>query len=266
MTRPAIIPGLCSVTFRTLAPADVVKLATHHGVRAIEWGGDVHVPLGDIAAAKSVAALCAAAGIACPSYGSYVRAGNADAQDRFADAVATAKALGATNIRVWAGSEAGDSADAQSWDKAVNDLQVMSDLAAIQGLTVSLEYHRNTLTEHVGDAEKLLTRVGSDACFTYWQPVPGRGLAVWQDEIKRLTPWMGYFHVFHWVPAGAKDARRPLAEGEDDWHALFGRWTQADHWPSQPIAFLEFVANDSPDQFAADMEVLNRLCAGRAAA
>ena len=41
-------PGLCSVTFRRCSAAEIVELATRAGLRCIEWGGDVHVPHGDL--------------------------------------------------------------------------------------------------------------------------------------------------------------------------------------------------------------------------
>jgi hypothetical protein len=46
-----LIPGLVSVTFRKLAPAAIVELAVKAQLRSIEWGGDVHVPHGDVRAA-----------------------------------------------------------------------------------------------------------------------------------------------------------------------------------------------------------------------
>lgn len=266
MSMQAATPGLCSVTFRGLNADSLIALAADHGVRAIEWGGDVHVPPGDIDTATKVARSCARAAIACPSYGSYVRAGTEGARAAFAGALQSAQALGASNVRVWAGTEAGMSATAADWDRAVADLQAMSGLAADAGMTVSVEYHRNTLTETVADTETLLQRAQAAGLFTYWQPVPGRGLAAWQDEIRRLSPWLGFLHVFHWHPGADRDDRRPLAEGEADWRTLMADWRQAPGWPGGRVAFLEFVADDSPQAFAADMEVLHRLCAGATAA
>ncbi len=70
-----IAPGLCSITFRDLTPREVVALAVRSGIAGIEWGGDVHVPPGDVGAAESVAALCRDAGITVVSYGSYLGMG-----------------------------------------------------------------------------------------------------------------------------------------------------------------------------------------------
>ena len=65
-------PGLCSVTFRTLAPESIVALAAECGIAGIEWAGDVHVPPGEVDTARRVRQLTEAAGLSVVSYGSYV--------------------------------------------------------------------------------------------------------------------------------------------------------------------------------------------------
>ena len=67
-------PGLCSVTFRSLTPQAVIDLAAANGIKAIEWGGDVHVPPGDLENARQVAARTAETGLSVSSYGSYISA------------------------------------------------------------------------------------------------------------------------------------------------------------------------------------------------
>jgi sugar phosphate isomerase/epimerase len=256
MTRP-VRPGLCSVTFRALSPAAVLDLAGKHGVEEIEWGGDVHVP--DPAAAEDVARRSEEAGIACPSFGSYVRAGTEGAPAAFEVALATANALGARNIRVWAGRTSGPQADEATWRAVAGDLRAMADRAAREDVTVSVEYHRNTLTEEAADAARLMRDCDRPNLFSYWQPVPGRGRARWLEEIEMLRPWLGYLHAFHWLPAQPRDARRPLAEGAEDWAALFAAWQPAPGWPLGRTAFLEFVKDDEEKAFADDMAVLRRL-------
>jgi 3-dehydroshikimate dehydratase len=44
-----IHPGLVSVTFRKLTPVEVAGLVKKGGLKSIEWGGDIHVPHGDLA-------------------------------------------------------------------------------------------------------------------------------------------------------------------------------------------------------------------------
>ncbi|MBM7330523.1 sugar phosphate isomerase/epimerase, partial [Agrobacterium sp. S2] len=86
-------PGLCSVTFRSLTPQVVIKLAASNGIRAIEWGADVHVPPGDLENARQVAARTAEAGLSVSSYGSYIFAPDFTPDD-VTSVLETARALG----------------------------------------------------------------------------------------------------------------------------------------------------------------------------
>ena len=48
--------GLVSITFREKSPEEIVGLVVEAGLDGIEWGGDVHVPHGDLAKAREVRA------------------------------------------------------------------------------------------------------------------------------------------------------------------------------------------------------------------
>src|SRR5699024_7653058 len=128
---PMIRPGLCSVTFRALEVPTVVRLAAEAGLERIEWAGDVHVPPGDLVAARRARELTEQAGLSVASHGSYLRFEGADEEVRAeGEAVlAAARELGAPRIRVWAGSA--DSADVPSPERAhiVRRLQEFADLA-----------------------------------------------------------------------------------------------------------------------------------------
>ena len=41
-----LIPGLVSVTFRQLSPEDIIDITYASGLKAVEWGSDVHLPAG----------------------------------------------------------------------------------------------------------------------------------------------------------------------------------------------------------------------------
>ena len=71
MNKLQIQGGLVSISFRALAPHEVVALVVRSGLKGVEWGGDVHVPHGDEVRTKEVAALTRAAGLCCCAYGSY---------------------------------------------------------------------------------------------------------------------------------------------------------------------------------------------------
>ena len=114
------------------------------------------------------------------------------------------------------------------------DAQAVIRAAEARGITVSVEYHRNSLTEEAEDARALMRAADDDNLFSYWQPVPGRGRTRWLEELRMLQPWLGDLHVFHWIMTETGQQRRPLAEGLADWHALFAAWTPAPHWPHHP--------------------------------
>ena len=225
-----IRPGLCSITFRDLAVDDVVALAAEAGLAGIEWGADRHVPPGSDAG--SVADRCADAGLACPSYGTYLFAGRAAVDDVDA-ACATAVELGATNLRIWAPDEAGAA-----------DVADIADRAGGRGLTVSLEFHPGTRTGTAASTLALLAEVDRPNLFTYWQPDPGLSRADALAEHAAVTGHLSHLHVFTWGPGGFVD-RRPLADGVDLWQPVLaaegtGRWGH-DRW-----AFLEYVPGDDP--------------------
>ncbi len=256
-----IRPGLCSVTCRALQWRDVVALAARHRVRVIEWGGDIHLPPGELGQARQIRAECEARSIIPFSYGSYVRAGNKNALEDFRTALETASALGAQNIRVWAGTAKRQDSGEEDLSIAANDLREMACQAADKGVSVSVEYHRNSLTEEAEDAVALLTEANHPNLYSYWQPVPGRGIERWLEELKTLAPFLGDLHVFHWVKAVGGQERRPLGEGGGYWQILFDHWS-APRWPHPPTAYLEFVRDDDPAQLEQDMKQLHTLCSG----
>lgn len=245
--RGSLIPGLVSVTFRQLGVADIVSLAADCGLGAIEWGGDVHVPVGDEPAAEQARSLCAEHGLAVASYGSYYRAGSTDPAEF--DAVArTAAALGAPSIRVWAGRLGSNDAGPGERTAVVDALRRAVDSAAAHDIGVALEYHRNTLTDTVESTVDLLDSVGAGLS-TYWQPFPGTSPEVARAQVDRLRDRLTTLHVFTW---GADGARLPLADGAALWRDVLEQVGDA---PTR-YALLEFVAGDSPDQFRADAATL----------
>lgn len=254
-----ILAGLCSITFRHLSAATVAALAAASDLDGIEWGADRHLPPGETGLAHDLAKRCESLGLACPSYGSYLRAGELGDDDTrtvhaaVSEVMNTAVALGAPNVRVWCRwLSPGDATDLQR-QRIIRDLRLIADMAAKRSLTVSLEHHVHTLTETAESSLDLLDRVGAENLYTYWQPVDGLGPNELVAELAALHDHLSHLHVFRWR---SFEDRLPLAHGEDIWpHALRvasapGRWTQA-RW-----AFLEYVKGDDPDQLEADAATL----------
>ena len=100
-------PGLVSVTFRPLGRLEITEWMQKCGLTAVEWGGDVHVPAKDPSAIADAVTVSREHGIEIVSYGSYYRAGvtTEETTAAFSDELAATVALGAPNIRIWAGTK-----------------------------------------------------------------------------------------------------------------------------------------------------------------
>lgn len=247
-----IVPGLVSVTFRQLSVDEVVDVAAANGLLAIEWGGDVHVPLGDTAAAARTAERCAAAGIAVAAYGSYYRAGVSGDVEPVLD---TAVALGAPRIRVWAGDTGSAEATAERRAAIVADLLRVTTLAAERNVEIAVEYHARTLTDTLESTMDLFRAVGHPELRPYWQPPIGVPDPECLVAVDTLLPELVTTHVFSWADDGV---RLPLSAREPLWRQVFDRLRRE---PGERYALLEFVRDDDPAALAADAATLHELLA-----
>lgn len=247
-----LIPGLVSITFRPLDPQQVISLVKQAGLQAIEWGGDVHVPHGDTARAREVGQWTRDAGLMVSAYGSYYKLGETALP--FEQVLASAVALGAPTIRVWAGTKGSAGYSPGQRAAVVADAVRVADVAARSGITISLEYHANTLTDSRASVQALLTELAHPNIEFLWQPSNGEPFDACATRLLDILPRVRNFHVFHWWPTAAE--RRPLIEGADRWQAYIAiaRETGRDI-----DCLLEFTAGDAPEQFLADAVVLRRL-------
>lgn len=157
--------GLVSVSFRGLSPSEVIRAAREAALTGIEWGADVHVPAGDVSAAKRVGGETRAAGLRVLAYGSYYKPGVSPAEE-FDGVLASAAALRAPVIRVWAGNKGSASATAEAWRRTAEDAARIGRMAAREGCRVAFECHRNTLTDDYRAALRLMeaVREAGSAC------------------------------------------------------------------------------------------------------
>ena len=246
-----LIPGLCSITFRQLSSEDIVELVKKAGLETLEWGGDIHVPHGDVARAREVRAITEKAGLVVAAYGSYYRVGESEeAGLKFADVLSSAKALGAPTIRVWAGTQGSATAGQDYVERVVQDAKRIASLAEQEGVTVSFEYHGNTLTDTNEAAQALLAACDHYNLYTFWQPPHHKSTDYRADGLSAILPRLTSLHAFCWPEPGA---RRPLAEGQAEWLHYFNivRLSGRDH----PV-MLEFVQDDSPENFLRDAQTL----------
>ena len=250
-------PGLVSVTFRQLPPRQIVDLSSQAGLVGIEWGGDVHVPHGDLTLARQVNQMTLDAGLRVAAYGSYYRVWPQEPAP-FEMVLETALALGAPLIRVWAGKLGSDTADTTHWDMLVSEACRIAGLAATVGVRLAFEFHGGTLTDTDASARDLLTRAGHPNLGCYWQPRITASPAENVSSLQGVLPWLDNLHVFHWrLASDGTYYRRPLSEGQLPWlHYL----TEAASAPGDRFAMLEFVRDDSPSAFLEDAAVLAELC------
>jgi len=247
-----LIPGLVSITFRPLDPQEVIRLVKQAGLQCIEWGGDVHVPHGNTARAREVGQWTREAGLMVSAYGSYYRVGETTLP--FEQVLASAVALGAPTIRVWVGTKGSADCSSAEREGIIADALRVAGLAARSGITISLEYHANTLTDTRSSVQTLLTELAHPNIEFLWQPSNGEPFDACAERLLEILPRVRNFHVFHWWPTAAE--RRPLIEGADRWQSYIeiARETGRDI-----DCLLEFVAGDLPEQFLADAAVLRRL-------
>ncbi len=243
-----LLPGLVSVTFRELSPPEIVALAAKAKLSLIEWGGDVHVPSGNVPKAQEVGVLTREAGLQVTAYGSYYRVGQPE-RPAFETVLATAIALGAPLIRVWAGSHGSAQADESAWERILADSARICDLASEAGVKVGYEFHGGTLADTVPTTQRLLQTVARPNLRALWQPLGDASPAARRAEVEDLQPWLANVHVFHW-PAGK---RVPLADGQAEWQEVITALADSPHLHG---LLLEFVKFDAPAQFLADAAAL----------
>lgn len=243
--------GLVTVTFRKLTPRQIVDLARDAGLTALEWGGDIHVPPGDVTRAREVAAMTTDAGLTAVAYGSYFRVGEDDVAS-FDACVASAKLLGAPVIRVWAGKRGSQDADAAYRDRVKQDSHAIASKAAVEGLQIAYEFHAGTLTDTDDSAADLLQPTRHPAIRTLWQPPVEWTIDQCSRSLKRFLPELGHVHVYHWP---ARGQRAPLADGAAAWKAYLKILADAE---KQCPLLLEFVKDDEPEQLISDAATLKQ--------
>jgi len=243
--------GLVSVTFRPLTPADIVALVVRAGLQGIEWGGDIHVPHGNLDRAREVRRLTEGAGLSVAAYGSYYKAAHSEAAGLAFQAVLdTALALGAPVIRVWAGAAGSATTDAAGRRTVAADLQRIAGLAGAAGVRIATEFHGGTLTDTNASTFQLLDEADHPNFYAYWQPAVGLDDAACLAGLRGIGPRLSHVHVFQWVTS---QQRRPLTEGAERW-AQFLRVAAA--VPGDRYAMLEFVEGDAPENFRRDAATL----------
>ncbi|MFN6016426.1 MAG: sugar phosphate isomerase/epimerase family protein [Verrucomicrobiota bacterium] len=248
-------PGLLSITFRQYSPQQIIDLCVTNRLQTIEWGGDVHVPHGDLAAAAEVGKNTRRHGLDVTAYGSYYELAASPANGlEFASVLDTAVALETKAIRVWAGNRGSALADAAFRQAVIDDALRCADLAATKGILICYEYHIHTLTDTLESACKLLAATEHPFIKALWQPTVGATREECLAGLRRLAPRLHHVHAFHWWPDYSQ--RHPLRDGEENWSAYVAELRAHGY---DPDILLEFVVGDDPASLTDDALFLNEL-------
>ncbi len=260
MTRTLTFsPGLVSVTFRAHGIERVTELVRRAGLSSITWAGDVHVPPGDEASAQEARRLTVGAGLEVEAYGSYWRAGT----DNFEPELRAAKLLGAPRIRAWAGQTGSREVGAEERSAVARRLACAADRAAAEGISIHLEFHRNTLTDTAESAKDLLEEIDAlrtvytPRVMTYWQPRPGISTDSALAELSLLSDRISAFHVFSWEADGTSLPLTQHRERWIEWLHEFRGLAEARGNGGRHELQLEFVRGSSVEAFEEDARELH---------
>lgn len=240
--------GMTSVTFRKKSIEEIIDVTKESGLDAIEWGGDVHVPLGDIAIADKTARLTQDANLKVASYGSYFRVGK-DSVEVFDRVLETAKALNAPVIRIWCGDISSKDTSDSRFNEYVRDIQYIAKRAEKYGIVIASEYHNGTYNDSVSSALRLIKEVDMANYKTYWQTLSFDDSDF--ESLKALLPYVVTIHVFAWNKYGKRYA---LKKHYKKWHNIINLCKSRD------VNFImEFVKRDSDRRFLKDSATLIEL-------
>ncbi|GHV14603.1 xylose isomerase [Clostridia bacterium] len=257
--KPTIHAGIASVTLRQYAYRNFIKNTKLTSLEYIEWGSDIHVPRDNLNKAVKVEDEMTANSLFTSSYGSYYRLGSqmlesGDKTKVRCDVIATAKALHASTIRIWGGDVGSSRITPEMRETMVADAIEFAAIAGKNGLSISLEYHLNTITDTPDSAVDFIKEVrsrGADNIFLYWQINPYIDHRENLTALTKVMPYLTNIHVFAWE----KDTRLPLEAHKSRWldyvNLVKNISTMEKH-----CFLMEFVKNDSVEQLIEDAAVL----------
>ena len=160
--------GLCSVSFRSHTPEDIIKECKKLSLNSIEWGSDVHAPCDNIENLQNIASLQKEYGISCSSYGTYFILGK-DNLDTLADYIKAAKILGTNILRLWCGEKnSSDYSDAER-EELISECKKAAEIAKNHDAVLCMECHNGSLTDTAESAVELMESVNSPHFKMYWQ-------------------------------------------------------------------------------------------------
>ena len=231
--------GLVSVSFRELTAERIVEIARDHCLEAIEWGGDIHVPSGNIEAARAVGELTRSSGLKVTEYGSYYRLG-VSAADDIDKVVTSACALGTGVVRVWAYNKGSEEITADEYKKTVEDARRICSL--YPELEFCTECHNNTLTDDYRFNLKLIEDVDMPNFAAFWQPNQHKSHEYNLESAMALAPHVRSVHVFAWEG----NHKYPLERHRDRWIEYLKIFAEHSKKDTNVNLMLEFMHDNAP--------------------
>jgi 3-dehydroshikimate dehydratase len=256
-----LYPGLVSITYRDLAPQEIIALAAHAGLKGIEWGSDLHVPEDDIQLAKEVGEKTRVAGLEVAAYGSYYRCDDAEPFEPYLE---TALGLGAPIIRVWAGKQSSEAISPEDLLKIEANLYDVCEMAQAVGIGIVTEYHGNTLTDTRESCRQLLENIGHPNLKTLWQPLRrGAGLNAKikenLDDLRDLAPYLSNVHVYEWRDIEAGRSKRFSLQRSVQWPSYI---EELNRMGGDRYLLIEYVADDEPERLLTEAKALQAMIEG----
>ncbi|MGQ9455635.1 MAG: sugar phosphate isomerase/epimerase family protein [Armatimonadota bacterium] len=140
-------PGLATIALRRYDVFQAIDLAAEAGFAGVEiWGRPPHTPEEfDPEHVARVRDRVRSNGLKVSMFGSYVRPGLADFEQKAEDAIKIAKILGTRKIRIWAGNREPHEADEDVWREVMSSLREFALRAEDEGITLAMEMHAGTL-------------------------------------------------------------------------------------------------------------------------
>lgn len=243
--------GLVSVSFRDLNTEQIIALCRENGLTEIEWGGDIHVPHGNLQTAQRVWEAAATAGLQTAAYGSYYRIGRVIGQNPDWNAVLnTARALHAPMIRIWVCDRGSAEISEAQLAACAAECRALCDSAAQYGITVCAECHPYTLTDDYHATLRLLYAVNHPFFKLYWQPNQFRDHPYNLNAIRAMRDYITNVHTFYWVGK----TKCTLQTGSRIWKDYL-RELQGN-----PRAYLlEFMPNGQPEELPGEISAFRSI-------
>ena len=163
--------------------------------------------------------------------------------------------MGAQIIRVWGGEKDATLMTDKDEEILCEKLFACGKIAQTRGQIVALEYHHGTCTGTAQMTKRILQHVGLNNVKTYWQPMYWLAPTISEKEriqqnlqsIELLKKEIVCVHTYQWK----QYERVALIDGKQE-------WKQYVETLGNTIYHLEFVKEDSEEQFLQDCQTLQR--------